>query len=129
RVNRWGLIDPTEVAGTPAAYRRFVAGSKAEFGLAKAGYVTARCGWFSDRSACYLASGRPGIAQDTGFSEFLPTGEGLFAFRTAEDVLAGIDAIYADYPRHARAARRIAEAYFDSDVVLTRLLRSIGVAP
>jgi len=127
--NRWALVDPTAVAGTPTTYRRFVAGSKAEFGLAKAGYVTSKCGWFSDRSACYLASGRPVIAQDTGFSELLPTGEGLFSFRTADDVLTAIDAIHSDYPRHARAARRIAEAHFDSDLVLTRLLRSIGVAP
>jgi hypothetical protein len=129
RANGWGRIDPAEVAGTPDAYRQFVAGSKAEFGLAKAGYVTAKCGWFSDRSACYLASGRPVIAQDTGFPDHVPAGEGLFAFRTADDVLAGVDAINSDYARHARAARRVAEEHFDSDVVLTRLLRAVGVSP
>jgi hypothetical protein len=127
--NGWGRIDPLAVAATPAAYRRFVGESKAEFGLAKAGYVTARCGWFSDRSASYLACGRPVIAQDTGFSEQFPVGEGLFAFRTAEDVLACIEVLNADYPRNARAARRIAEEHFDSDVVLSRLLKTVGVVP
>src|SRR5207248_11332850 len=74
------LLDPRRVAGAPAAYRQFVRGSRAELGVAKEGYVVSRCGWFSDRSACYLASGRPVVAQDTGFGDFLPTGAGLFAF-------------------------------------------------
>ena len=91
--------------------------------------MAARCGWFSDRSICYLASGRPVLAQETGFSRYLPTGDGLFAFRTAEDVLAGIDALRRDYPRHARAARAVAEEHFDSDQVLSRLLRRIGATP
>lgn len=124
--NRWRLLDPLDVAGTPARYQEFIRGSKAEFGIAKSGYVASRSGWFSDRSTCYLASGRPVIAQDTGFSHFLPTGEGLFAFDTADDVLAAIDALRADYGRHARAARAIAEAHFDSDLVLTRLLDRLG---
>jgi hypothetical protein len=128
RSNGWGLADPAEVAGSPAAYQRFIQGSKAEFGVAKSGYVASRCGWFSDRSACYLASGRPVVAQDTGFGRVLPTGEGLFAFTTADDVLAAVDAINGDYARHARAARAIAEEFFDSDVVLRRLLRLAGVA-
>ncbi|HEY1381199.1 MAG TPA: hypothetical protein VGF55_30645 [Gemmataceae bacterium] len=123
--NGWVLLDPAEAAGTPEQYRRFVQGSKAEFGIAKSGYVASRCGWFSDRSLCYLASGRPVIAQETGFGQILPTGDGLFAFTTADDVLAAIDALNADYPRHARAARAIAEAHFDSDVVLARLLDRI----
>jgi hypothetical protein len=126
--NGWQLLDPTEVAGTPASYQRFIQESKAELGIAKSGYVAARCGWFSDRSVCYLASGRPVIAQETGFSEFLPTGQGLFSFSTAEKALAGIDAINGDYTRHARAARAIAEECFDSDKVLTRLLQHIGAA-
>jgi hypothetical protein len=127
--NGWRLLDPAEVAGTPASYRRFVQGSMAEFGIAKSGYVASRCGWFSDRSACYLASGRPVLAQETGFSRFLPTGEGLFAFETCDQVLAGIEVLRRNYTRHARAARALAEEYFDSDKVLTRFLQGIGVLP
>ena len=126
--NGWRLVDPAEVAGTPGAYRRFVQQSKAEFGIAKSGYVAARCGWFSDRSVCYLASGRPVIAQQTGFTQFLPTGEGLFAFESNDDVIHAIDEINRDYGRHARAARAIAVEYFDSDKVLSRLLRGTGVS-
>jgi hypothetical protein len=127
--NGWGLVDPARVAAMPGDYRRFLRGSRAEFGLAKSGYVAARCGWFSDRSACYLASGRPVLAQETGFSRFLPAGEGLFAFTAEDDALAAIDALNADYARHARAARALAEEFFDSDKVLARLLRQVGVWP
>jgi len=124
--NGWQLVAPRDVAGSPDSYRQFIQQSKAEFGIAKSGYVVSRCGWFSDRSICYLASGRPVIAQETGFSRFLPTGNGLFAFQTAEDVLTAIDAINADYRHHAQAARAIAEEYFDSDKVLTKLLEKLG---
>jgi hypothetical protein len=124
--NGWRLLDPTAVAATPSAYRNFVAGSKAEFGIAKSGYVTSRCGWFSDRSACYLAAGRPVIAQETGFSRFLPTGEGLFTFETTDDVLASLYDLNRDYARHTQAARAIASEYFDSDRVLRRLLEQIA---
>jgi hypothetical protein len=127
--NGWRLLDPAEVAGTPGSYREFIQGSKAEFGIAKSGYVHSRCGWFSDRSVCYLASGRPVIAQDTGFSEFVPAGEGLFAFATQDDVLGAIDAVNADYGRHSRAARRLAERWFDSDKVLASLLERIEAGP
>lgn len=126
RSNGWHLIDPERVASSPAAYQRFVRASKAEFGIAKSGYVAARCGWFSDRSVCYLASGRPVIAQETGFSRFLPTGAGLFAFETAEEVLASIEALSGNYERHARAARYVAEEHFDSEKVLGRLLERVG---
>jgi hypothetical protein len=128
KMNGWHLVDPAEVVTTPKQYQQFVRNSKAEFGIAKSGYVVSRCGWFSDRSVCYLASGRPVIAQETGFSQFLPTGIGLFAFETDDDVLAAIAAVHADYPRHARAARRTAEEFFDAGKVLSRLLREIGVA-
>jgi hypothetical protein len=127
RANGWHLIDPERVTRTPAGYQRFVRGSRAEFGIAKSGYVTSRCGWFSDRSACYLASGRPVIAQETGFSRFLPVGAGLFAFETIDEALASIEALNDDYDRHARAARSVAEEYFDSDKVLDRLLDKLGV--
>ncbi|CAA9454864.1 MAG: hypothetical protein AVDCRST_MAG28-2288 [uncultured Rubrobacteraceae bacterium] len=126
--NGWRLIDPARVSSTPGDYQRFVRGSKAEFGIAKSGYVVARCGWFSDRSICYLASGRPVVAQETGFGRFLPTGEGLFAFETSDEALASIEALNRDYARHARAARAIAEDHFDSDKVLGRLLEKLGAA-
>lgn len=124
--NGWQVLDPLDVANTPERYRRFVRGSWAEFGIAKSGYVASACGWFSDRSACYLASGRPVLAQDTGFPRFLPAGEGLLAFRTPEDVLVGLEELRRDYSRHCRAARAVAEEFLDSDRVLTRLLDLVG---
>ena len=129
REHGWVLLDPYEVAGTPDRYAAFVRGSRAELGIAKEGYVVSRSGWFGDRSAAYLASGRPVVAQDTGFGERLPVGAGLFAFADADDVLAAIEAIRFDYGRHARAARAIAEEHLDSRRVLTRLLREVGALP
>ena len=126
RSNGWRLIDPARVASSPDDYRRYIRGSKAEFGIAKSGYVSSRCGWLSDRSVCYLASGRPVIAQETGFSRFVSTGAGLFAFETIDDVLESIEALKDDYERHARSARTVAEEYFDSDKVLIRLLERVG---
>jgi glycosyltransferase involved in cell wall biosynthesis len=126
RHNGWCLLDPDVVAATPGAYRRFVRGSKAEFGPAKSGYVHARCGWFSDRSAAYLASGRPVIAQDTGFGDALPTGRGVVAFSSTEDAVDAIDAVAGDYAGHASAAREIAEEHLDSDRVLGALLDAVG---
>ncbi|HMB93643.1 MAG TPA: hypothetical protein VKP65_22520 [Rhodothermales bacterium] len=121
--NNWDLLDPVHVAGTPERYRRFIQGSKAELGIAKSGYIVSRCGWFSDRSACYLASGKPVLAQDTGFSAFLPTGEGLFAFRTTDEAVAHVESINQEYALHSKAARMLAERYFDSDIVLARLVQ------
>lgn len=125
--NGWELLDPAQVTGTPQDYQKFIQGSRAELGIAKSGYVRSRCGWFSDRSCCYLASGRPVLAQDTGFGRALPTGAGLLAFSSMEELLGAIDLVLGDYAAHARAARRIAEEYFDSNTVLTRLLQAIGV--
>ena len=125
----WHLLDPAQVAATPLSYQQFIQGSKAEFGIAKSGYVNSNCGWFSDRSVCYLASGRPVIAQETGFSHYLPTGTGLLSFTTAEDVLAAIEAVNTNYEAHRRAARAIAEEHFASNRVLTRLLEQLGGAP
>ncbi|MEP6911080.1 MAG: hypothetical protein ABI896_11710, partial [Actinomycetota bacterium] len=122
----WHLLDPVREAGTPDDYASFVRGSKAEFGISKNGYVVSGSGWFSDRSACYLASGRPVIAQDTGFSRFLPTGQGLFAFESQEDVVAAIEELHSDYEGQAAAARAIAEEHLDSDRVLARLLERVG---
>jgi hypothetical protein len=129
RENGWELVDPKEVAGAPQDYREFIQASKAEFGIAKSGYETARTGWFSDRSICYLASGRPVLAQETGYSRYLPTGEGLFSFASCDDVLHAIEELNRDYSRHARAAREIAEEYFNSDRVLNSLLQQLGTRP
>jgi hypothetical protein len=126
--NGWELLDSATVAGTPDRYGQFLRGSRAEFGIAKSGYVLSRSGWFSDRSACYLASGRPVIAQDTGFSAHLPVGEGLFDFATSADVLAAIEELERDYDRHAGAARALAQEHFDSDAVLSRLLERLGAS-
>jgi hypothetical protein len=89
--------------------------------------VRPNTGWFSDRSACYLAAGRPVITQETGFSKFLPTGKGLFSFRTMEDVLAAVDAIESDYEGNCRAAGEIAEEYFDAKKVVGSILERAGV--
>ncbi len=129
QANRWQLVDPAQVASSPSAYRRFIQGSKAEFGIAKDGYVRSRSGWFSDRSVCYLASGRPVLAQGTGFSQHLPTGAGLLTFDTAEEILDGLGAVNADYGYHAAAAHGLAAEYFDSDKVLRRLLDEVGAEP
>ncbi len=122
----WRLVDPARLAGSPARYRHYIQESWAEFGLAKSGYVAGRTGWFADRSVCYLASGRPVVAQDTGFGAVLPTGVGLFCFQTAEDVVEAYEALRSDYNRHARAAVGIAEAYFDSQRVLPQLLAALA---
>jgi hypothetical protein len=126
RDNGWELLDPAVVADTPARYRAFVGASKGELGVAKAGYVTGRCGWFSDRSACYLASGRPVLAQDTGFSRYLPCGRGLLSFSTCEEAVENIAALRRDYAAHSREARALAEEHFDSRKVLTRILQQVG---
>ena len=126
--NGWQLVEAQTVAGTPQAYRRFIQGSLGEIGIAKTGYVASRGGWFSDRSACYLASGRPVIAQDTGFGLTLPTGEGLLTFAGEDEAVAAADAIVSDYPRHRRAARGFAEEHLDSDRVLGRLLEAVNAA-
>jgi glycosyltransferase involved in cell wall biosynthesis len=122
----WRLVDPAAVAARPASYRRFIQASAAEFTVAKAMYVDARSGWFSDRSACYLASGKPVVAQETGFSNHLPTGEGLLAFSTVEQAAAAVEAVRDDPGRHARAAREIAEEHLDAELVLGRLIEQLG---
>jgi hypothetical protein len=125
--NGWDLVDPKEVAGNPWAYRAFIQGSAAELGVAKSLYVQTRGGWFSDRSVCYLASGRPVLVQDTGLADLYPLGEGLLTFSTLDEALAGVEELAGSSERHARAARALAEACFDSDIVLGRLLTRLGV--
>jgi hypothetical protein len=123
----WNLIDPASVSSTPYAYRDFVRSSRGELSIAKSGYVASRSGWFSDRSACYLASGRPVVAQDTGFGLRLPTGQGLLTFSTTAEAVEALERVDADYAFHAAAARRIAVDELDSAVVLGELLRAAGL--
>ena len=122
----WRVRESLPVSTDIDTYRRYIGGSRGEFTVAKDQNVRLRSGWFSDRSATYLATGRPVITQDTGFSNILPTGEGLFGFTTTEEVLDAVDQINADYTRHSRAASRIARECFDHEVVLTRLLAEVG---
>ena len=121
----WRVVDPAIVCADIDNYRAYIKSSKAEWSVAKNGYVTGRAGWFSCRSACYLAAGRPVIVQDTGFGTALPTGEGILAFGTMDEAIAAIHEVEAHYERHAHAARAIADAYFDSDKVLQRLIEEI----
>jgi hypothetical protein len=118
----WRVVDPAEACADLDSYRRYIESSKAEWSVAKNGYVVGQPGWFSCRSACYLAAGRPVVVQDTGFAGVIPVGEGVLCFRTLEEAAAAIQEVQANYSRHARAARAIAEEYFDSDKVLTRLI-------
>jgi hypothetical protein len=128
RENGWVLVDPAGVAATPDDYQAFLQRSKGELGIAKSGYVESRCGWFSDRSVCYLASGRPVVAQDTGFASVLPTGAGLFAFESCQEAVDAVTNVDLDYHKHCRAARDIAEAYFSSDLVLSALLNRVATS-
>jgi hypothetical protein len=118
----WTLRDPYEPTQTTCSYQRYIQESKAEFSVAKQGYVTARTGWFSERSAAYLASGRPVVTQDTGFSEWLQPGEGLISFQTVDEAVGAIERVNRRYEHHCRAARNVAREYFDSRVVLSHLI-------
>jgi hypothetical protein len=120
----WRIADPLQVTATSHSYCEYIARSRGEFSVAVNLEVKSKSGWFSDRTAAYLASGKPVIVQDTGFSELLPCGEGLFAFQTADDVVAAVEEIEKDYGRNCVAARRIAEEYFDSDKVLRAILQA-----
>lgn len=122
RAKGWRLLDPLAVTRDPWSYQEFVRGSKAEWSVAKHGYAASRSGWFSERSAVYLASGRPVVTQETGFSDWLATGAGLFAFDTPDEALARMADVDGDYARHCRAARSLAEEFFDARKVLTSLI-------
>jgi hypothetical protein len=126
RANGWTIIEPDEHLPDPWKYRDYLAASKGEWSIAKEGYVKSRSGWFSCRSACYLALGRPCVLQDTGWSKVYPTGRGLFAFRTMEESVTGIEAINAAYAAHRDAARKVAERMFDARKVLGTMLEEIG---
>jgi hypothetical protein len=125
----WSVVPARPLSDDLDRYRDYVRVSAGEFSVAKAQYARLRSGWFSDRTACYLAGGRPAVVQDTGFGSVLPRGEGLFAFDTIDEAAAAIDAIDSDYDRHARAAAELAREYFDAEVVLGRLLTDAGLSP
>ena len=118
----WLLRDGSEVSGDPWVYRNYLAASAGEWSVAKNAYVASRSGWFSCRTACYLALGVPAVVQDTGFTRFIPSGEGVIAFNTLDQAAAGIEQLRSNPARHAAAAIEIAQECFDSGKVLTRLL-------
>lgn len=126
--NGWSLVNPRMVAGDPWRYRSYIQESMAELSVAKNIYVQTNSGWFSDRSICYLASGKPVVVQDTGLKRHVPTSTGLLTFTTLAEAVDLITEVTAHYDDHARAARAIAEDFFDSDTVLSRLLSKLGVA-
>ncbi|MEZ5293484.1 MAG: hypothetical protein R2745_20545 [Vicinamibacterales bacterium] len=126
RAHGWTTVDAMGVSRSLWDYRAFIHESRAEFAVAKHAYVAHRSGWFSDRTECYLASGRPALVQDTGWSAHLPAGEGLLAFSTPDEALAGLDRLAAAYETHAARAREIARVHFDAARVLPALLEAAG---
>jgi hypothetical protein len=127
RSHGWSLVTPQDVAGDPWCYREYIRRSAAELMIAKGMYVETNSGWVSDRSICYLASGRPVLAQDTGLANLLPTTEGLVTFVSCEQAIDAVRAVRREPARHQRAARRLAESYFDAAVVLPALVRKLDL--
>jgi len=123
----WQQRGSIEISGDANLYRHYIQESRGEFTVARDQYVRPNTGWFSDRTACYLAAGRPVITQETGFSKFLPSGKGLFGFRTMEDILGAVDAIESDYPGNCRAAREIAAEHFATEKVVGSLMQRAGL--
>jgi hypothetical protein len=129
RSRGWRLVPPLEMSlDVFGRYPEYFRRSRAEFTVAKDQNVRLRSGWFSERDACYLASGKPVVAQDTGIKRILPTGEGLFAFQTLDEALAAIEAINGDYRRHCEAARSLAEEYFAAEKIARRFLEDINLS-
>jgi hypothetical protein len=122
----WLVRNADEVARTVESYLEYIASSRGEFSVAKNIFVDTNTGWFSDRSGCYLASGRPVVSQETGFSSHIPCGRGLFAIRDQEEAVAALDEINGDYSRHSRWAWEIAQEYLDGEKVMRRFLTEIG---
>jgi len=123
----WAQRDSIGISRDTGAYRNYIQQSRGEFTVARDQYVRPNTGWFSDRTACYLAAGRPVVTQETGFSKFLPNGKGLFGFRSMDDVLRAIDAIESDYENHCHAAREIAAEYFAAEKVVGSLMQRAGL--
>ena len=127
REHGWRVVPAASVSRDVGTYRDYIRGSRGEFTVAKDQNVRLRSGWFSDRSACYLAAGRPVITQETGFSNILPTGRGLFGWRDVGEILDAVDAIASDYEGHCHAAREIAAEYFAAERVLASLMAHAGL--
>ena len=127
RERGWSQVRSIEISENPDRYRNYIQNSRGEFTVARDQYARPNTGWFSDRTACYLAAGRPVITQETGFSKFLPTGKGLFAFRTMDDILRAVDAVESDYEGHCRAAREIASEFFAAEKVIGSLMQRAGL--
>lgn len=123
----WKLFPAAEITNDWHDYRRFIAESRGEFSPAKQGYVVSRCGWFADRSVCYLALGRPVVLQETGWSDVVPPGPGILPFTDLASAAAALAKVEADYPTHCRAARQTAEKYFSTRVVLPKILEAVGI--
>jgi hypothetical protein len=124
----WRVRPALEFSRDLDSYRRYITESRGEWTVAKDQNVRLRSGWFSDRAASYLAAGRPVVTQETGFSNILPTGSGLFAFRTMEEIVDAIESINANYNEHSRGATRVAQECFSYDVVLPKMLDVIGLS-
>jgi hypothetical protein len=123
----WSQVDSTGISANIDTYQKYIQASRGEFTVARDQYVRPNTGWFSDRSACYLAAGRPVITQETGFSKFLPVGKGLFSFKTMDDVLAALDEIERDYKANCLAALDIASEYFAAEKVVGSLMEKAGL--
>jgi hypothetical protein len=123
----WSVIDSHSVSGTPADYRRYVESSRGELSVAKNVYVATGSGWFSSRTVCYLAAGRPAVIQDTGWSAVIPSGDGVVPFRDLDEAAAGVARVEADYARHQAAARELAREHFGAERVLGDMLGRVGV--
>ncbi len=123
----WRLAQAAERSATVEGYQEYIYASRGEFTVAKDIYARPRSGWFSDRTVCYLAAGKPVVTQETGFSKFVPVGRGLFSFSNMDEAVAAFAAINADYPLHARAAREVAEQYFGAETILRKLLHDANV--
>ena len=121
--NGWLLADAFQVSRDLVTYQRHIQRSRGEFTVAKDLVARTRSGWFSDRSVCYLAAGKPVVTMDTGFGKYVPAGVGLLAFETVEEAAAALDEVNRDYERHCREAGRIAQEYFAADRILSRLCR------
>jgi hypothetical protein len=127
REHGWRQQGSVEISRDAALYRQYIQQSRGEFTVARDQYVRPNTGWFSDRSVCYLAAGRPVITQETGFSKFLPSGKGLFGFRTMDDILGAVDAIESDYEGNCRAARDLAIEYLAAEKVVGSIMERAGL--
>ena len=123
----WRLTNPLAVSQDMDVYHQYIDTARGEFTVSKDAVVRTKSGWFSDRSVCFLAAGKPVVTQETGFEKYIPTGHGLFAFKNQDDICAAFETINHDYARHARAAHEIAQEYFAAEKLLRKILDEVGV--